>query len=299
MGKTRLPEDVANSLLLWGGIQSDFIQRMNLEPLKAIMEAQSKITADILANESLRKDILEFQTSLRAFEFIAKSEVAQTLEQLSKPLKDLVAMSAQWNAQWDKLIRPTIIEFRQFGRFGRNHDPLPVQQEDPPIVISDLREVDDTLLRAVTEDPNLLLRVRSRTFEKLVAEILKRKGYEVQLKQGSRDGGVDVVAIRRDDVGQVLLLVQCKQNAPTNKVGVRPVRELHGVVTSERANAGLIVTTSSFTRDAKKYVETHQLQYQLQLKDFIELKLWVNSLGPGSYLAQSYSLPDLPNGESA
>ena len=88
-------------------------------------------------------------------------------------------------------------------------------------------------------------------FEHLVGEAYRRQGYVVQ-QTGSTggDGGIDVVLTRGDE----RVLVQCKQWR-TRRVGVKPVRELFGVMTSESATRGILVTYGSFTRDARSFAE--------------------------------------------
>jgi len=133
-------------------------------------------------------------------------------------------------------------------------------------------EVNDLLIAALAQEPSLMYKVHPRRFEELVAELFKRMGYEVTLTPTSHDGGRDVLAVRRDDVGTVLTLVECKRFRPDRKVGVALVRSLYGVVTSERASHGVIATTSSFTRNAKAFQQN--LNYQLSLRDFNDLAKW-------------------------
>jgi len=67
---------------------------------------------------------------------------------------------------------------------------------------------------------------------------------------GGRDGGVDLVLSK----GSEKFLVQCKQwKAYT--VGVAVVRELYGVMTARNATGGVVVTSGSFSDDAKAFVE--------------------------------------------
>ena len=88
-------------------------------------------------------------------------------------------------------------------------------------------------------------------FEHLVGEAYRRQGYVVQ-ETGSAagDGGIDVLLTKGDE----RVLVQCKQWR-TRRVGVKPVRELFGVVTSESATRGILVTCGSFTRGAQLFAE--------------------------------------------
>lgn len=83
-------------------------------------------------------------------------------------------------------------------------------------------------------------------FEHFVGEIYRQQGYSVEEKGGSGpDGGVDIV-LRR---GGETVLVQCKQ-WKMQSVGVKPVRELRGVVASQAATRGIFVTCGGYTSAA-------------------------------------------------
>ncbi|MCA9253725.1 MAG: DUF2034 domain-containing protein [Phycisphaerales bacterium] len=88
-------------------------------------------------------------------------------------------------------------------------------------------------------------------FEHLVGEAYRRQGYVVQeTGSASGDGGIDL-SLRKSGER---VLVQCKQ-WKTRRVGVKPVRELFGVMTSESANRSILVTCGSFTREARSFAD--------------------------------------------
>jgi restriction system protein len=89
-------------------------------------------------------------------------------------------------------------------------------------------------------------------FEQLVAEAYRRKGYRVRenLTLGP-DGGVDV-SLEKD--GQ-LHLVQCKQ-WKSQKVGVKVVREMYGVMVDQGAASVIIVCSGMFTQEAKNFADS-------------------------------------------
>lgn len=88
-------------------------------------------------------------------------------------------------------------------------------------------------------------------FELLVGEAYRLQGYTVDQRGGTApDGGVDLVLSR----GGEKTLVQCKQWRAL-KVGVNVVRELYGVMAAKGAAAGIVVTSGTFTPDAKQFAE--------------------------------------------
>jgi restriction system protein len=88
-----------------------------------------------------------------------------------------------------------------------------------------------------------------REFERLVSEAYRRRGYLAEVVGSDcGDGGVD---IRLNGHGETVL-VQCKQRK-AYKVGVTTVRELLGVVVSQKADRGVVVTSGRFTREARVF----------------------------------------------
>jgi len=86
-------------------------------------------------------------------------------------------------------------------------------------------------------------------FEELVGEAYRRQGYRVVENDGAGpDGGVDLVLYKDGS----RYLVQCKQWR-TQKIGVKIVREMFGLVSAENAAGGIVITSGSFTRDALNF----------------------------------------------
>ena len=95
-----------------------------------------------------------------------------------------------------------------------------------------------------------------REFEELVGEAYRRKGFAVTESGGAgADGGIDLV-LRR---GGEKLLVQCK-HWRMDKVGVKVVRELYGVVSAEGASGGVVISSGTFTQEARDFVSGKPLE---------------------------------------
>lgn len=88
-------------------------------------------------------------------------------------------------------------------------------------------------------------------FEKYITELLSNLGFQAQQTSLSGDGGVDIYAYYDKPFLKGNYLIQCKNW--TYPVGQPQVRDLFGVVMSRRANKGVLVTTSSFTEQAKEF----------------------------------------------
>jgi len=116
-----------------------------------------------------------------------------------------------------------------------------------------------------------------RKFEELIASILEDFGFDINLTKATRDGGSDIIARIKNSVCSFLTLVECKRYAPDNKVGVGIVREVIGVHSIKQASKSIIVTTSFFSKDAQEVAK--KMENQIDLKDFEDLKIWLNQYG--------------------
>lgn len=98
-----------------------------------------------------------------------------------------------------------------------------------------------------------------REFEHLVGEFFRRKGFSVEQRGGHEpDGGVDLVA----SIGDDRYLVQCK-HWRVQRVGVKVVRELCGVAAAESAAGVFVVTSGTFTDEARRFVEENRIDIEL------------------------------------
>jgi restriction system protein len=88
-------------------------------------------------------------------------------------------------------------------------------------------------------------------FELLVAEAFRRKGFEVtENGGGGADGGIDLILKKNGKKS----IVQCKR-WKTFSIGVPLIRELYGVMTAERANDCVFVSSGNYTAEARLFAE--------------------------------------------
>ena len=111
----------------------------------------------------------------------------------------------------------------------------------------------DKLVVATTASPSAdaLNGMTWQEFEMLTAEAFRLQGFEVAEQGGAQaDGGVDLIARKSNET----YLVQCKQWRAF-KVGVDVVRELYGVMAARGAAGGYVVTSGTFTAEARDFAE--------------------------------------------
>lgn len=111
----------------------------------------------------------------------------------------------------------------------------------------------------------------SRDFEFFVADIFEKRGFSVKITQATRDGGRDIIATKADPIPYTLI-VECKHWGSSHKVDVSVVRSVYGVQIATQANQSVIVTSSKFTRDARKFAEQQKnLMHLLDIDDLLRL----------------------------
>ena len=91
-------------------------------------------------------------------------------------------------------------------------------------------------------------------FESFLREYLSNIGLdEVEITQRSRDGGIDLTALRRgvgdfSDTDITYYYIQAKRNTPSSSIPVTKVRELKGTIPF--GHKGIFITTAKFSNDA-------------------------------------------------
>lgn len=142
-----------------------------------------------------------------------------------------------------------------------------------PIIIA----ANEAMIEALKKHPADVFKLTSRKYEELVAELLNDMGYDVTLTPATRDGGKDILASFKTDCGEFLCLVEAKHYRQDRKIGVSLVRELYGTLCDYQANSGMLVTTSSYSKDARALQQKHK--YQLSLHDYTDVAGWIQSYG--------------------
>lgn len=84
-------------------------------------------------------------------------------------------------------------------------------------------------------------------FEEFIKELFEEKGYNSKLTKKSSDYGIDVIAEKEDEK----IAIQVKRYQKSNKVGSPAVRRTLGSKHKINADKTLLITTSSFTSNAK------------------------------------------------
>ncbi len=133
------------------------------------------------------------------------------------------------------------------------------------------------LIPALAANPSLIHQLTPSQFEDFVCDRLFAMGMEPRRVglMNQRDGGVDVVFWPRDRSAFPFLgAAQVKHHRNSHKLeGPAAVRELAAVLGAHPFHAGLLVTNTTFTPDAKWFAAHHaQL---IRLRDFADIQRWL------------------------
>lgn len=90
-------------------------------------------------------------------------------------------------------------------------------------------------------------------FELICQKLVENMGFETETTKASGDGGIDLIAYNHQPLLSGKYLIQCKRYS--GSVGEPIIRDLYGVVMSERANKGILMTTGYFTKSAIAFAE--------------------------------------------
>lgn len=128
-------------------------------------------------------------------------------------------------------------------------------------------------------------------FENLVVELLVSMGYGGSISDAGKtigksgDGGIDGI-IKEDKLGLDVVYIQAKRwNTP---VGSKEIRSFVGALAGQKANKGVFITTSNFTKDALTYVQA--IAQKVILIDGQQLAQLMIDYDIGVSLEKSYSV---------
>jgi restriction endonuclease Mrr len=113
----------------------------------------------------------------------------------------------------------------------------------------------DELSAAAADDLLAISGLAQKEIEQLVAEAYRGRGYLVELTAcgAQPDGGMLLTKATQR------LLLQCKYWR-TRKIAEMPVRELYGMMAAHDANAGILITSGSFTLEASRFAGYGSIQ---------------------------------------
>ncbi|MBV7518926.1 restriction endonuclease [Ensifer sp. ENS12] len=135
---------------------------------------------------------------------------------------------------------------------------------------------DQRFINYLANQPERLKDIHWRQFEGLTAEWFQRAGYSVELGPGRNDGSIDVRLWNADAAPGTppAVIVQCKRQ--TRKVERVVVKALYADILEERADTGLVVTTSDISPGAASDVSARA--YPITTANRTQVKAWIEAM---------------------
>lgn len=137
------------------------------------------------------------------------------------------------------------------GSMPYSFGPSPSEPHYSPEEQARIQAVDTQPPKPTKWTDFVLTEIEWKRFEVVTKEFLKMTGYEAQETRIGADGGVDI-RVTKSGVVDFKGIVQCKA-WNSYKVGVKPVRELFGVMAAEKASTGMFITSGDFTTEAEDF----------------------------------------------
>lgn len=171
----------------------------------------------------------------------------------------------------------TLCQYPEFARFHKkDNQPLDGNDQNANAIIQDKNEIEPVTPEEQLENAyqdlrsqlasNLLDAILKNSpgfFEQLVVDLLVAMGYGGSRKDAGQalgktgDGGIDGI-IKEDKLGLDIIYLQAKRYGVDNVVPSREVRDFTGSLEGHGAQKGVLITTSSFTRDGIDFVKRLQ-----------------------------------------
>lgn len=151
--------------------------------------------------------------------------------------------------------------FLEFYNTNNKKDISTTNDRSEELTPEDMLEYASKQLKAVLED-ELLQKIKACSpafFERLVVDLLVKMGYggsRAEFGQAigrSGDGGIDGV-IKEDKLGLDIIYIQAKRWEGT--VSRPEVQKFAGALQGQRANKGVFITTSDFSKEARTFVSS-------------------------------------------
>jgi HJR/Mrr/RecB family endonuclease len=235
------------------------------------MAMRSNTNIDPIVTKYVRGEVLNVKETIKLTTWLGEGDGrAELLERLKIDpewtKENLINMRDLPHSKiWERIGKRLFYELK-WGDEEKELDIAPTQ------IVTDTKVINRALLDVVKNDLEHIHKMTPREFEFLVAEMLEKKGYQVEITPETRDWGKDLIAVKHIDFGKFIFFVECKRNELVRPVGIEVVQRLYGAVTGN-ATAGLIVTSSDFSTPAKTF--TKKIEHQMSLVNYYKLCEWI------------------------
>lgn len=198
-----------------------------------------------------------------------------TIEQIAARLNLSYTSVFTYKARAKKILRNLL----HFENFLSNIELYPTENTVSHNVQIKTDEINAELIKYLARHPSQMRDLSPYKFEDLVAELLRDMGYDVYKTPKTRDGGRDIIAVITIPPNkQIVTLVECKNWTASRKIQPEQVKSfLYTMNDQDKANFGMMATTSFFSAGAQELQKMHK--WKLSLYDFDKMNEWLINYG--------------------
>ncbi len=162
-----------------------------------------------------------------------------------------------------------------FETIGINeYDFTETTNDQQELFVPELIQPIQQIVYKMYNDNDFFFAIDPRRFEEVVAELLHKQGFLVDLTKQTGDGGYDIIALSMKGNLEFKTLVEWKRHSKKRKIGIGIIRSFCDVLNTENANKGMIVTTSTFSKPSIE--RSNEMGYKLDLIDRVDLLNWTS-----------------------
>lgn len=255
-----IARDIIPSEALWRYVKT----RDAIEPKLRSAADFNKLYKSVLAQTTLRVlyEILTVDTfghiQTVFFNGIVKEDDPSTGPPIQPKLVSLRADRAEFLDRDFARLNPE----KALQSLRANFSAAPTELQPVPVVlefdVNDPRFIEEQDIISTLDERANLIDLTPAAFEQLITNLFRKMGFDAYPTRTSKDGGVDCIVFYKKLVVGGKYVIQAKRW--TNTLQVDAVRDLFGAMDHERANTGILITTSKFAPACYKFAEDKPLQ---------------------------------------
>jgi len=209
-----------------------------------ILQIPEELTKVFNDNENERRTSLEYNLAW-ARTYLKKVDA---VENSSRGVWSLTNNGNQLNSETCKDIPKVVGKLK---KKSKNLVLNEVENQNTIIQENSIERIDSDFVSDWKEDLLTLLKnIEPSSFERLSQRVLRESGFiKVEVTGKTADGGIDGIGILKVNLVSFKILFQCKRYKES--VSSPTVRDFRGAMVG-RCDKGLIITTGTFTSEAKK-----------------------------------------------
>lgn len=178
----------------------------------------------------------------------------------------------------------------EIGIVDPKKERVDAQKQFPKSIIEEIRDKRNSYTQDIRNQANSFIaefniinkgnlkNIDPRTFESIIAELLKQKGFDIYLTQATRDGGKDIVAAIEINGKPNLMIVSCKRTKTLSLDDIRALIGVYHIHNSEKNQniSHMLFATSALMTTGKELRNIQEKTKDLTIVDGNGILQWIN-----------------------